>query len=94
MVNGQIVGNPQNPGEKLALFSVFARFEGVDHLDEGVLKQVVRHVLVAHDEQDFREHLFLVPVHEGFESPFVALDVEADQLLVAASCTHDCTLLR
>ena len=82
-IDGQVVGNAANPGGKLALFVVAATFQGVNGLDEGVLQQVLGHVLVAHDEEDGRERTTAMPLQQDGEGGFLASQVKRDERGVA-----------
>ena len=55
IVDLQVVGDAHDPLEELALLMVVARPDGVDDLDESVLENVFRKLLVFHREHDIRE---------------------------------------
>ena len=60
-IDGQVVGNAANPRGKLALLVVAPAFHGVNGFDEGVLQQVLGHVLCVSDG----DQLVIVGVRVG-----------------------------
>src|SRR5688500_4388610 len=57
MIDDQISGNANNPGQEFALFAVLASFKGLDHLKESVLKNILGELLIFNHDNNRREYL-------------------------------------
>ena len=49
---------------------------------KGILKQIFRKAIVLYNKNNVGKDPGFVPVDENFQTPFVALDVSADEFLV------------
>lgn len=72
-IDGQVMRNSANPGEKLALFIVTTTFDGIYSLDKGLLKEVFRPVTVLYNQVNGRKNARFVTMEQHFECLFVTL---------------------
>ena len=63
MVNAEVVGNAQNPRQKLAFFVVAPGLQGLHSLDKGVLEQILGQFLMADQLINRCENAGFVAVH-------------------------------
>lgn len=82
VVHDEVVGDSHHPMDKLVFFLVAARIDGGDDFEEGVLKNIVCHVLVLDHREDVAVHLGLVALEQDIETGTVALFVPLNQLVV------------
>ena len=59
MIDGRVVRDLEDPGGELELGAV--RFDGVERLDEGLLREILGQLAVAHHAEDQRKDRPFVP---------------------------------
>ncbi len=82
------MGNPAQPGQKLALLVIPAALDGVYGFDKGFLEQILCSVTVLYNQVNGRINARFVTMEEHFESLFVTLLIKRNQLAVAASFVY------
>ena len=75
MIDDQVVCNPHYPGEELSLLAVVSFFQGLDHFNKGVLKNVLGNVPVQYLGINEAGYSLVVPVDEYFKGFFIPADV-------------------
>ena len=83
-VDGEVVRNPADPGQKLAFLVVPPAFDGVDGLNKGLLEQIFCPVTIFHDQVNGRENARFVTMDQHFECPLVTLLIAQQQFAVSA----------
>ena len=78
----QVMRDSRYPGREFSVLGISALLDGRDSLDEGLLKDIVGHVLVFDYAEDIVENSVLVPFEEHVESVVVTLRISFDQILV------------
>lgn len=52
MVNAEVVRDPHGPGQKFSFIGIASGSQGVNDLDEGILKDIFRQIAVLNQKQD------------------------------------------
>jgi hypothetical protein len=100
VVNGRVVRDAVNPGRELVLGAVAT--ERVVDLDEDLLREVERRVVVADHAVDVGHDGALIAAHQLFEAVLATREGAHDQLGISrrgdcrgnSVCVHDAKVLR
>jgi hypothetical protein len=76
------MGNTQYPWKEFPLLTVFPLPQCPYYFYKSILKQIFRKTIVLYNKNNVGKDPGFVPVDENFQTPFVALDVSADEFLV------------
>ena len=90
IVHNQVVRNTHHPMDELVLVLVITAVDGVDHLIERVLENVVGHRLVLNHGQNVAIDLGLIPFEQNVEASNFPVPVTKNQLVVAESACCYC----
>lgn len=82
VVDDQIVGYTRDPCRKFPRFRVAPLLDRQDRLYEGVLEDIVGHILVLYDPQDVVVYPLLMAFEQYVKSLVAALRVSLDQLFI------------
>ena len=78
MIDGHVVGDLEQPARKLEFGAVAV--DVIQDLDEGILRQILRRLPIAHHAIDERKYGPLVAAHELAEGELTPLLGEADHV--------------
>ena len=74
----KIVCDPHYPRQKLSFFIIGTSFQGVDHLDKSILKNIFRYVAVVYFRINKTENSLLVSRNKIAKGRFIAIHICAN----------------
>jgi hypothetical protein len=75
MIDDQVMCDPHYPGEELSLLAIISFLQGFDHLNKGVLENILGDIPVKNLGIDKTGNPLVVTVDQDFKGFFIPADV-------------------